>query len=535
MTSAPPPFALRFSNRYLDVELHGTIWQHVRIIEELRSAGQPDHKCYCWWGWWRSQNGFDRISDPSERLEQTLSAGPVEIFLFSRSLARAYTARVEEVRTNHGNDILTPEPENTPAYYRDKAFPAWFRISKIQRIDRARITEDSETDLEDSDHIDRLEARFRELGEDDSTLLWYNTTTPNELPAWVTSTERTGVLHISDLHFGSEHIWSSTISKNQAKLDTVSAIRTAFQQHNIQPKSIGAIVLSGDVSDRGPSQDRYSAAKRFLDSLFTYTATSPDNLVMVPGNHDVVRHQLVDGQQPFDPTSKEFMTREAEQEYHAFVEDIYGRPSAVTRIRRFEFRRNSLNFLQLNSTLPKDNLTKEYGFLGQDPIRFLQYLERLAEDAPADRPVTNICVQHHHLIPTVDEEQYVREPYDSSSPDSIPSPVSLLLDASRVIDWCRQYRVRFVLHGHQHKFKMRFLGDDSREQGDRAFLTHVIGAGSLGATWTLDGAPNGFNLLDFSDDDGQRVHVRAFAVTRTQTKEPLIRDAWLPVPGEVEW
>lgn len=76
------------------------------------------------------------------------------------------------------------------------------------------------------------------------------------------------ILHLSDLHFGTE------------KLACVSAIRNFCLKHSIE-----AVVVSGDLTQRARYKQFY-ACKHFLDSLkLPY--------LVVPGNHDIPLYNVL--------------------------------------------------------------------------------------------------------------------------------------------------------------------------------------------------------------------------------------------------
>lgn len=512
------PLVLRFSNRRMAAELNGTIWQHYQLLTR---------RGHCWWGWWRAQNALDLGTDPSDAFNQLVASGPAYIGLFSKSLGRAYVAKVDRVVTNHGAPILTPEREATPAYYSSEAFPAWFRLTELHRIDGARITQASETVAAESGiQIETLEDLFRNLENVEQTIVWLDDKIEPSLP---TLEDITGprILHISDLHFGAHHAWESSATSHPAKLTLADAIEKTLEQHKIDPTTIGVIVASGDISDQGPTEDRYDDALAFFRRLFSFTELSAKNLVITPGNHDVTRHVVDGAEGTFDFSQRQYddRLRQAEEPYRAFCDELFGQPSVISRIRRFRSPASHLNFLQLNSTLPRDQYTKEYGFLGLAPLRQLDTLRQIYSEALGRNEASvNIAVQHHHVISTVKAE-YVPLPRDTE----IHDPVSTMVDQSNLIDWCTQYKIRLLLHGHQHKLKCRMISDRFSNH-DSPFITDIIGAGSAGATWRADREEMSFNLYDVNTD---RIRFRALGMDREMARLEPLRDFHIPTSGEM--
>ncbi|HEX8106878.1 MAG TPA: metallophosphoesterase, partial [Kofleriaceae bacterium] len=81
-------------------------------------------------------------------------------------------------------------------------------------------------------------------------------------------------LHLSDLHFG---------ANDQA---IVSYSQLAADLHAQGVDRLDALIVSGDLVNRADPAE-YVAARRFLDLLMSGFALSPEQIVLVPGNHDV--------------------------------------------------------------------------------------------------------------------------------------------------------------------------------------------------------------------------------------------------------
>jgi hypothetical protein len=82
------------------------------------------------------------------------------------------------------------------------------------------------------------------------------------------------LLHLSDLHFG---------ARDPA---IVSYAQLAADLHAQGVDRLDALIVSGDLVNRADPAE-YDAARRFLDLLMSGFALSPEQIVLVPGNHDV--------------------------------------------------------------------------------------------------------------------------------------------------------------------------------------------------------------------------------------------------------
>lgn len=82
------------------------------------------------------------------------------------------------------------------------------------------------------------------------------------------------LLHLSDLHFG---------ARDPA---IVSYTQLAADLHAQGVDRLDGLIVSGDLVNRADPAE-YDAARRFLDLLMAGFALAPEQIVLVPGNHDV--------------------------------------------------------------------------------------------------------------------------------------------------------------------------------------------------------------------------------------------------------
>jgi len=91
-------------------------------------------------------------------------------------------------------------------------------------------------------------------------------------------------LHLSDLHFGDENETNAAKRKNTLRelIDTVAKLPDEWK-----PQSI---VISGDIGYRGKADD-YRIAKAWLNALLKKLDLSNEDIIPVPGNHDINLNQ----------------------------------------------------------------------------------------------------------------------------------------------------------------------------------------------------------------------------------------------------
>jgi len=106
-----------------------TIERHQEVISETEDN-------YVWWGWWNK---------PTEQVPRATFAdlrgiiedrGAIDIYLLDSGEEVLYRARLTDIRdAPTDTPIPSPEPERTPAYYRDRKYRAWLRFTAIDKID----------------------------------------------------------------------------------------------------------------------------------------------------------------------------------------------------------------------------------------------------------------------------------------------------------------------------------------------------------------------------------------------------------------
>lgn len=89
------------------------------------------------------------------------------------------------------------------------------------------------------------------------------------------------ILHLSDLHFQ---------DSRQASLWFDQLADDLRQNLHVDPErqTLDLVVLSGDITDRGQASG-YRAARQFLADLQSEFHLAPEQLILVPGNHDLDR------------------------------------------------------------------------------------------------------------------------------------------------------------------------------------------------------------------------------------------------------
>lgn len=87
------------------------------------------------------------------------------------------------------------------------------------------------------------------------------------------------LLHLSDLHFQ---------DRRQASLWFDQLAEDLRGELKVEPRQLDLVLLTGDITDKGQA-DGYKAAQQFLADLQGEFQLAPEQMLIVPGNHDLNR------------------------------------------------------------------------------------------------------------------------------------------------------------------------------------------------------------------------------------------------------
>ncbi|WP_437777876.1 HEAT repeat domain-containing protein [Sorangium sp. So ce1097] len=294
------------------------------------------------------------------------------------------------------------------------------------------------------------------------------------------------VLHLSDLHFGTREsaaAWHSQLAEDL--------------QGELGCSRLDAIILSGDIANQSTPEE-YDAARRFLEKLCDEFQLSPQQVIPVPGNHDLhwglakKAYKLFDRD---DYTGKledgrfidigsgairvrdEGLYAKRFEHFARFYEDVRGEPYPLDPAQQglvYRLPAQRLLVLGLNSAWNLDHHFRARAAI--HPEALSRALDQLRGD-PATRDWLRIAVWHH--------------PVNSAFEDRIKDHGFLERLAGAGF--------RLGLHGHIHKAQNGLYRYDVSAAGRRIEL---VCAGTFGAPtheW-VPGYPLQYQLLRFEGD-----------------------------------
>ncbi|NER95326.1 MAG: NACHT domain-containing protein [Symploca sp. SIO1B1] len=331
----------------------------------------------------------------------------------------------------------------------------------------------------------------------------YNPTLTQPIPTpepqpYIPSTQLMYILHLSDLHITNPNqasLWSNQLAEDL--------------RNELDIPQLDALIISGDIANYSTPEE-YQAAEQFLHNLRQDFSLEPEQIIIVPGNHDLNWKQA----------KKAYKLIDLEEYEGELQEGYYIQESAtVVRVRdETSYKQRFINFSKFYQAIANQPYPQEYDQQGilyhlpQQNLLFLglnsawqldhHYKSRASINMNAlsnalteirrNRNYDNclkIAVWHHPLI--------------SAYEDRITD--SAFLDQLAVAGF------RFFLHGHIHEAETSNYRYDMSKDGRNL---DQICAGTFGAPTQelVTGTPWQYNLLQFEPD---KLTVR----TRRRTKE----------------
>jgi Calcineurin-like phosphoesterase len=269
-------------------------------------------------GWWKRPSEDSRSDIWDDLARQTGSREAVEVGLFdsgSGTIHRALVTNIIKPAGTHGaEDTIKIPPDqagHVPQYYRESPFSrAWLKITKIDpepieffgrysfaeapklpnyttstllRFANKKIVTAEELRL-----MDTTIWKIRpSLAVDPAEQILLSVQAISEpISAEIVRCKSDEILHLTDTHFAlganrHQHVWRYDSEDSETRHTMVEAITSALGQ-----RKIGLVIISGDFTFIGDPNE-FNEARTAISHLLGILDLSPDQLVIIPGNHDI--------------------------------------------------------------------------------------------------------------------------------------------------------------------------------------------------------------------------------------------------------
>jgi len=312
------------------------------------------------------------------------------------------------------------------------------------------------------------------------------------------------ILHLSDLHITTPdqaNLWSNQLA--------------ADLYNDLSISHLDALILSGDIANYS-TEEEYKAAQQFLHNLRQDFPLNPEQIILVPGNHDLnwklakkayklidrddYDAKLIDGHYIEESASVIRVRDEAEYKqrfahFSQFYETIKQTPYPLDYDQQYtldHLKEQNLLILGLNSAWQLDHHYKSRASIHMGALT--NALTQIRRN-PDYKNSLKIAVWHH--------------PLDSAYSDRITD--------QGFLEQLAVNGFRFFLHGHIHKAETSLYRYDMSTNGRK--LDRIC-AGTFGAPTKelVTGYPWQYNLLKFEDNQ--------LTVNTRRREEP--NGAWKP-------
>jgi predicted phosphodiesterase len=298
---------------------------------------------------------------------------------------------------------------------------------------------------------------------------------------------RSSILHLSDLHFGGDYgfrLQGEDVMLGDPRKTLTERIVADLERLGCVNK-IAAIIVTGDFMTKGIWDDRSKElALAEFKALREQLSLRPEQIIAVPGNHDVVRYPDGAAVDVRENAVERQSTYQHELNFRFFVHELVGRQmkDSLNHVRRLNLTHVDLDVCVLNSCTIAATQWTEYGYVGRNGLDTIATLA----DQKIECQTFRFLALHHHLLPVVQVEALESK------------GVTLTLDASQILTAAQKAGVNVALHGHQHKPKIAVYHDLPMNGENVGAPVHVVANGSAGARRLPPGERNTYCLFHVS-------------------------------------
>lgn len=515
---------MRFSN----LGVVNAIKSHEQIIKD---------KGYTWAGWWAKPEEQLPI-DAIKKLNEIAAISPITVFLLNSEEKAVYPTLVNQFAfsEHEGERIPSPNQEDTPMYYASDKFLLWLRMINISQpsyhssvinqyayedFDQFKTVDESIYHYYDNtivESIDKLASQRRTL-----ILLRDRKSTDKSIDSAdevrrvpkqnftdrYSVTDSNSILLLSDLHFsdqqGNFYFQECSTTQNYSKKKLSQAIDELTKQ-----QQFASIFCAGDLAHHSAAEG-FQRAEEFLFSVMNNHKVDKENIIIVPGNHDI---------KFADEEGSEIVYAEdySKKEYMNLYKRIYGiMPNRFLAIGRKFLLGNRLpiEVVGLNSNClqqAKGHFTG-MGFVGNEQLALVEK-EMGWRNNPKSSYAYRILVLHHHLYPV----ELIEEPLKNHM-------YSICLDAGLISSFAVRNKIDLIIHGHKHKKHFIQIGGIN---GKNLSSFALLGLGSASSTDLAMDERNSIGILDFNEFGKVKIKIMAISNLDNQN-ENVIFECTLPV------
>jgi hypothetical protein len=276
------------------------------------------------------------------------------------------------------------------------------------------------------------------------------------------------VVHLSDLHVSQYYRHRFGTHRNSNEHSAGELLRDDLESMRLLGR-IDALVITGDMVWSAELEE-FLRAKEVVEEILMALELDRSRLLMIPGNHDI---RWNPGELA-NTTGSGRASREAYDVFAALVKPVSVQRAVDALEVTSRSGRCSLRIIGLDSNRVEGPDAPGIGFVARESLLACKryVLEKLREDREAGR-VTNAWIAvHHHIFPAC----------SLPLPEAERRKVSVMANASEVIDFANQMGIEVVLHGHEHQPSVTVARRWPIDEGNVFAPVVSVGAGSFGVS-----------------------------------------------------
>ena len=478
-------------------------------------------KGYVWWGWWNKPNEKvprDTFASFTERIARD---GSMPIFLLDSGTEKLYRSQLSEIVPSPTTaNVPSPDKSATPTYYHDSGCRAWFKFSgeildaspdNLREYSYDEVPEFSDGS-ESTLYQDKRVCGIPEMLERRHKTIWFLQPYKQEhrdhavsppaprIPANFVIDPMLATSHyivqFSDLHFSPKNhafgIGDDEIHRSLARvvIDDLQGLKRGV------PPAV--VILTGDFTWAGEGSE-FEQALDFIQRLRSVYDLKPEQLVVIPGNHDIQwSPQEVD---KYDPTKRVSRpSEEAEANYRSFYGKVTGVPpnSYLSMGRRYILDNYiAIDIIGLNSCRLEQRHFAGYGLVQRQQLE--DAVSAMRWEAGGTPAHFRLIALHHHVVPVTPVEEV----------GDFNASYSITLDAEQVVFLALRHKVHLLVHGHQHH---PFSASMTRSGAPGSLGIHGAGSAGVARQHIGPGGKNSYSIISF-DPAGVDIEVRSTSGT----------------------
>ena len=341
------------------------------------------------------------------------------------------------------------------------------------------------------------------------------------------------LLHLSDLHFG-EVTNQGQDTRFLITEDGAKKFAKTIYKHIVSGEDAESIcdciITTGDITHNSESAS-FSYAKIFFSELLKLFELKKDRLLVIPGNHDISWTS-----ESYDEPARYVSFKSFYESFFSGIKWKADQPAILEA--EIPYSKERLVIFGFNSCAVERKTWSGLGYVSESQF---EYAKNWIKENSDKNITLRFAALHHHILPVFNYHPSFRDfdPQKEVSDKLNRPPVSLMLNASQFMKFCRQLKITAILHGHAHTpYSVTHTNYVYGESSDSEHISRsiaIIGAGTPSSEGLEHYRSKCFQLIQVRNESKPPLlYIKIF---QTGIEEPTIKEVQrsiLHLPGGQE-